>query len=91
MGELANNIEEYVVVEKDGKYWGIEYSDGQCTAYDWVDIEKAQKGNPKFATTTESFTYADSPYVDILKQGRLSFIRKTSIYELLNVSERTKP
>ncbi len=30
-------IERGTMVMKDGKAWGVEYSDGYCTQYGWID------------------------------------------------------
>ena len=43
--------ETYWVIEKDGKYWGVEYEDGNSKSFGWV-------GNVMFA---EHYLHAASP------------------------------
>lgn len=70
-------IEEGVVCELDGKYWGKQYQDGYSTAYGWGNIENARISDPKFCKIPEDMTYKGSPDAEILARGRLIAIRKT--------------
>jgi hypothetical protein len=71
-----------VVAELNGKYWGIEYEDGQCTVYGFGSIENAKISDPEFCTKPEDLTYKDSCYYDILRQAKLVSVTKKIIYEV---------
>jgi hypothetical protein len=71
-----------VVVELDGKYWGIQYEDGQVTEYGFGDIERARIGDPRYAKQPTDFTYKGSPYVAELSKARLLPVTRTTIFEV---------
>lgn len=72
-----------VVAEKDGLFWGVQYTDGQCTAYNFGPIENAYIANPEFCNKPENLTYAgDSLAVSQLRQARLVPITVTTTYEI---------
>lgn len=74
--------EEYVVAEYKGKYWGIEYEDGQCTCRGFVSIENAAKANPEFCKKPEDMTYKASHEVEKLRKAKLVKVKKTTIYQV---------
>ena len=69
-----------VVVEYEGKYWGIQYEDGHSSSEDWGPIEKAQVGNPKFAKKPTDFTWKGSQYIKELKKGKLRTVKKVTTF-----------
>ncbi len=77
-----------VVAEFGGKYWGTQYSDGQCTATDFGPIEKAKVSDPEFCKEPTDMTWTprpDSPYnsdYEQLKKAVLKNITVTTIYEI---------
>lgn len=80
---MADVIEEGLVLELDGKFWGKKYEDGQCTEYGWTDIKKADLSNPKFCHKPSDMTYRDSPDITEMNKGRLIMIKRITTYDLL--------
>lgn len=75
-------IEEYHVIEKDGKFWGVQYADGHSTEYGYGPISSANRINPKYCLKPEDNTYRGSPYVKELRKGRIVKVRtETTIIE----------
>lgn len=71
-------VESGVMVMKDGKAWGIEYEDGQCTSYNWIDPVDADIHNPEFCTKTTDVTSHHHPdYIEKLKTGKLVKVTRT--------------
>ncbi len=64
-------IERGVMVMKDGKAWGINYQDGQCTSYGWIDPCDAPIHNPVYCKSQTDITYKGSPYTKELSTGKL--------------------
>ena len=71
-------IERGVMVMKNGKAWGVEYEDGHCTAYGWIDPESAPIHNPKYCHKTTDVTYKGSPYTRELELGELVDVERTT-------------
>ena len=82
-------IKEGVVAEYNGKYWGVQYEDGQSTSYGFGDISNASIGNPKYCLKPTDMTYDPAnaggynPYYNELKKATLVKVRKTIKFELL--------
>lgn len=73
-------VETGVMVMKDGKAWGVEYADGQCTAYGWIAPEEAPIHDPNFCKKPTDVTYRDSPYIKELSTATLvPVVRKTTV------------
>ena len=73
-------IEKGVMVIKDGKAWGLEYADGQCTSYGWVDLEDAKLYDPEFCKKTTDVTYRNSHYINELSTAKLVAVeRRTEV------------
>jgi hypothetical protein len=77
MTEQRTKVEEGVVIEYNGKYWGTVYKDGQYHEYGWVELEKAGIHDPRFLTKPEHTTYNGSHYIKELQKGRLVTIKRT--------------
>lgn len=79
MSEQVVDIEftRGVIAYKNGKGWGVEYEDGQCTSMGWVELNKAKISTSEFCTSPTSLTYPDSPYVDELKTSKLVRVVRT--------------
>lgn len=75
-------VQEGVVAEFNGGYFGIQYEDGQCTEYGFGPIEKATIANPEFCKTPMSMTWKGSHYVHQLEKATLRRITKRTIYEV---------
>ena len=69
-----------VVAELDGKYFGLEYADGHCTCYGFVDIDMAEIGDPEFCKVPTDMTYKDSLYYDQLCTATLRKVTKLTTY-----------
>lgn len=69
------------VIEKDGKYWGVQYADGYSTSYGWGPIENASFHDRRYCKKPEDATYRGSPHVKELRKGRLLDIVITTIVE----------
>ncbi len=41
-------IEKGVMIMKDGKAWGVTYSDGHCTCHGWVEPENGKIHDPDY-------------------------------------------
>ena len=76
-----------IVVEKDGKFWGIQYKDGHSTAYGFGPIENSIIQDPRYCTKPTDVTYKDSPYLRELSEATLRHVVKTVIYEIEGLSE----
>lgn len=73
---------EGVVIELNGKYWGIVYQDAHDgTAYDWGELAKATLQDPKWCKKPTDITYGSSPDVKKLALARLVPATKTVIIE----------
>jgi hypothetical protein len=70
-------LEQGVVIEYKGKYWGTVYEDGQCHEDGWVKLEKAGIHDPRFLKKPEDTTYNGSPDIRELQKGRLIPIKRT--------------
>lgn len=80
--KIENGIEIVgVMVMKDGKAWGVNYSDGQCTSYGWIDPILADIQDPRFCTRPTDVTYVNSPYIDELRTAKCVMVKKTIIVE----------
>ena len=64
-------IETGVMVMKNGKAWGIDYADGQCTSYGWIAPEDAPIHNPEYCKTPTSLTHKGSIYIEELATAEL--------------------
>ena len=76
-------IEEGVMVMKDGKAWGTTYSDGHSTSYGWMSPCSAPIHNPKSCKKVTDVTYTDSPYADELLKGKLVNVKRKTIVEII--------
>jgi hypothetical protein len=77
MTDQRTHVEEGVVIEYNGKYWGTVYEDGQYHEDGWVELEKAGIHDPRFLTKPEHATYNGSHYIKELQKGRLITIKRT--------------
>lgn len=60
-----------VVVEYNGKYWGVNYEDGKCLSYGWVDIDLAKIVDAQFISKPEDMTFGGSSNIKELQKGKL--------------------
>ena len=75
-------VEEGVMVMKDGKAWGITYSDGHATEYGWINPadKSVQISNPECCKKTTDVTYRGSSYFEELSKGEIvAVIRETIV------------
>ena len=77
-------VEEGVVAEFEGKYWGIQYEDGQSQSNDFGPIEKAHISNPKFCKRPEDMTYERDPDISRLANAKLVKVRKTTVFKIIS-------
>ena len=52
-------VEEGVVAVLDGKYWGVQYSDGHSTERGFGPVENAHVSNPEYCRVPTDMTYAE--------------------------------
>jgi hypothetical protein len=76
--EPMKTVKRVTVIEKDGKYWGVQYADGYSTSYGWGPIENASFHDRRFCRKPEMATYKGSRYVEELRKGRLLDIEITT-------------
>ena len=69
-------IETGVMVIKNGKGWGIEYKDGQCSCYGWVDLEDAKIYNPKYCRNPASVMGTNLGYTEELSTAELVYVKR---------------
>jgi len=78
---------EGVVSEYNGKFWGIQYTDGHSTSKDFGDFEKAIIGNPKYCTKPTDMTWNPqntnryNHEYNLLKKAKLVKVKKTITIE----------
>lgn len=76
----GTRIESGVMIMKDGKAWGVAYSDGQTTAYGWVNPEQAPIHDPKHLVKPTDATWQGSGYADELRKGKIVHVeRRTQV------------
>jgi hypothetical protein len=69
-----------VMIVKDGKGWGVPYSDGHSTASGWVQLENATIYDPRFCLKPTDVTYRGSHYTEELKTGKVvNVVRVTTV------------
>jgi hypothetical protein len=71
-----------VVIELDGKFWGLIHDDGRSTSYGWGPLQKAQICDPKYCKQPTDATYPGSHYEKELRRSRLLPARKTTTWEV---------
>ena len=77
MIDQRTKVEEGVVIEYKGKYWGVVYEDGQVHEDGWVKLEKAEIHDPRFLKKPEDATYNGSPDIKQLQKASLVPIKRT--------------
>jgi hypothetical protein len=80
-------IKEGVVSELNGKYWGVEYQDGQSTSYSFGPIERAEISESEFCKKPTDITWTPengrfNPDYDQLLKSKLVKVKITIIYEI---------
>jgi len=78
-------IEKGVMIIKDGKAWGEEYSDGHSTSYGWIDLESAPIYDPRYCTKPQDATYSSSGYVEELKSGNIILVERRTEVIILDI------
>ena len=71
---------EGVLIEQDGKYWGILHSDAQCTCYGFGGIDTVKIASPEFVVGPESMVPPKCK--DEVKGARLMKVTKKVTYEI---------
>ncbi len=79
-------IEDGVLIEYNGKYWGTVYSDGKSHTNGWVDIDKAELHDGRFLIKPEDATFKGSHETKELQKGRVIKVKRitTIKHEFLN-------
>ncbi len=81
-------IENGVVAEYKGKYWGVQRVDSYSTDIGFGVLSKAYIGNPEFCKTPTDMTYSPentggyNPHFDKLKKAKLVGVRKTTTVKI---------
>lgn len=76
-------IEDGVAVVKGGKFWGIQYADGQCTEYGYGDAKNAKIGDARYYKTPTDMIWVGSPYTKALSEGQLVKVRRITAIEIV--------
>lgn len=84
MAEVKTVVVEGLVAEFDGKYWGTQYEDGQCTINDFGNIDKAKISESELLTNPCDLTYRGSPDTAKLGKAKLVRVKVTTVYEILD-------
>ena len=71
------------MVMKEGKAWGVNYSDGQCTSYGWISPVNAPIHNPRYCKRTTDVTHRRSGYTRELETAKLVKVKRTTIVEII--------
>lgn len=64
-------IKAGVMIVKDGKGWGVKYSDGYDTSYGWVDFDNAKIYDPRHLQKPEDAASSASSDVYELVSAKL--------------------
>lgn len=80
--ETKQNKEEGVLVMKNGKAWGMTYSDGKSTCYGWIEPEYAPIHSEEYVKKPTSVTYEGSHYVSELIDADLVKVTRTTTIEI---------
>lgn len=81
---MSVHEETFHVIEKDGRFWGVQYADGRSTEYGFGPIAKADRVNPKYCLKPEDATYrGDKRGREELRKGRIVEVRITTTIEIL--------
>ena len=75
-------IKTGVVIEKNGKYWGVQYKDGSAHVWGFGKLDKARVFDPKWLKTPESATYKKSPYIKELIDANIVPIKIVTDYQI---------
>lgn len=79
-------IESGLVLELDGKFWGVVHEDSHSKSHGWTDIKNADISDPRYVGKPSDKTYQGSPYIDEMNKGRLIMIKIVTSYEILSPS-----
>jgi hypothetical protein len=71
-----------VVAERDGKYWGVQWADGQCTCYDFGPIDNATVVNADYCHHPTTMVHTGSRDTERLRTATLRRVKVTTIYEV---------
>lgn len=84
MKTISRKVEYGVLVMKNDKAWGVNYSDGRSTSYGWIDPANAELSDSEYCKHPEDLTYQESPYVGELKAGKLVFVERITQVNIIN-------
>lgn len=80
-------IETGVMLLKDGRAWGVSYSDGYCTEYGWIDPTIAPIHDPKYCKQPSDLTYRGSPYIAEMNTGKLFYVERRTTVSVIRLAE----
>ena len=76
-------VEHGVQVMKNGKAWGVVYSDGRETNFGWLDPEDAPIHSSEHCQHPTDVTWLGSPYVEELSTAEIVPVKRTTSVEFL--------
>lgn len=79
---MQRKEETGVLVMKNGKAWGINYSDGKSTSYGWIDPVNAPLKDEKYVKKPSDVTYRGSHYVDELIDADVVKVTRITTVEI---------
>lgn len=74
--------ERGTMVMKDGKAWGVEYSDGHSTTYGWIDPEKAPIHSMGVKWPSD-IAYRGAHFLKELKTGTVEVVERITTVKVL--------
>lgn len=80
---MKTKNERGVMVMKNGRAWGMTYSDGQCTCFGWMEPVIAPIHNPKFCTKPTDVLSGNSPYATELIGAELVKVERTTTIKVV--------
>jgi hypothetical protein len=78
---MQTTVKRATVIEKGGKYWGVQYEDGHSTTYGYGPIENASFHDRRYCKRPEDATYRGSYLIPKLREGRLLDVKITTTVE----------
>jgi hypothetical protein len=73
-----------MVMNTEGKAWGITKQDGHSIEYGWMDMEEAGIHDPQFCKLPTDVTYKGSADWVELSKAKLVYVERTTKVTMIN-------
>ena len=80
---MRPEVEEGVMVMKDGEAWCVLVKGMNFTQYGWGNPAFAPIHNPRYCKKPSDVTYKGSPYTKELETGELVKVKRTTTVEVM--------